>query len=543
MIFRTLSTRIAIPAGFFALVSVAALSFYLIQSQREQVLDEVVQGSESIADAVRLTIQHDMRINRRDGVSEMIAAAGEHPRIEAVRVFNKDGRISFSSKPEEIGTVVPRTEPACAGCHSGPVPARDLDPNVRSRTYTDAQGDEMLATIRVIRNEPGCQSSGCHASPSQEPILGLLDVAMSLESAQARLASSTRRAILLSLIAVLLITAVTILIIWRNVHRPLSRMVQATREVAHGSTDLEVPKGGTREIRILGSALDEMVHSLASSKTELEEWAAQLEDRVTEKAQELKEAQYQVVHAEKLASVGLVAAGIAHELNSPLMAINTFAHLVRQRVGDDEQAQEDLRMIEKESNRCAAIVRQLLDYSRKHEEGAETELCSIRSVIQGALELLKIEIQNEDIDLEVSIPEDLPPVEANEVQLMQIVVNLVMNAIHAMPEGGRLAIRSDTVARSEIEEVDLPPHSSDELVRIRVVDTGTGIPPEHLGKVFDPFFTTKPVGEGSGLGLSVSLGLVRSYRGTILVDSDGETGTEVTVLLPAAQLTTDAGGS
>lgn len=537
MIFRTLSTRIAVPAGFFALISVAALSFFLIRSQREQVLTEVIHGSESIADAIRLSIQHDMRLNRRDGLRDVIMATGEHPSIQAVRVFNKNGRISFSSRPDEIGTVVPRTEAACVSCHSGAVPARELDPRDRSRTYKGPGGEEMLATIRVIRNGDGCQGSGCHASPEAEPVLGILDVAMTLEPAQERLAQSTRRAILLSIAAVLLITIVTVLIISRSIRQPIKRMVEATRRVMQGSSenDVEVPRGAAPEIRILATAVDEMVHSLNSSQSELEEWAAQLENSVSEKAQQLKEAQFQVVHAEKLASVGQVAAGIAHELNSPLMAINTFAHLVRQRVPDDEQAQDDLRMIEKESNRCAVIVRQLLDYSRKHEEGAETELCTIEAAINGALKLLKVEIRNDHVELDIGIPDDLPPVEANPIQLMQIFVNLMINAIHAMPEGGSLMVEADVVARDAVD-ADLPPHPSRELVRVVVEDTGTGIQPDQIGKVFDPFFTTKPVGQGSGLGLSVSLGLVRSYRGTITVESDGETGTTFTVLLPVAEL-------
>ena len=540
LFFRSLSTRIAVPAGFFALISVAALSFVLIRSQRQQALTEVIHGSESIADAIRLSIQHDMKVNRRDALREMIAATGDHPSIEDVRVFNKHGQISFSADPDEIGRTVARTEDACVSCHAGPVPARDLDPEDRSRTFIGPSGEEMLATIRVIRNQQGCQGSGCHAAPAAEPVLGVLEVAMSLAPAQARLEESTRRAILLSLVAVLLITGTTFLIISRSVRQPIKRMVQATRRVVQGSSDVDVPRGAAREIRILATAVDDMVQSLSSSHTELEEWAEHLEYSVAEKAQELKEAQYQMVRAEKLASVGQVAAGIAHELNSPLMAINTFAHLVRQRVAEDEQAQEDLRMIERESNRCAAIVRQLLDYSRKHEEGAETELCTIGDAVEGALKLLKIEIRNDHVELQVDLPDDLPPVEANPVQLMQIFVNLFMNAVQAMPEGGVLTVDAEVVARSQVT-ADLPPHSSDAVIRVTVEDTGTGIRPDQIGKVFDPFFTTKPVGEGSGLGLSVSLGLVRSYRGTITVRSDGETGTTFTVLLPVARPTETTG--
>jgi two-component system NtrC family sensor kinase len=260
-----------------------------------------------------------------------------------------------------------------------------------------------------------------------------------------------------------------------------------------------------------------------------------LEEKVAAEAHELREAQFQVIQAEKLSSVGLVAAGIAHELNSPLMAIITFSHLVRSAVPPDSQAQEDLRMIEREANRCAVIIRQLLDFSRKQAQEPELRPCAVNQVVAGALELLKIELQNAGVAVDVSLADDLPDVEANDVQLMQVFINLLVNALQAMPDGGQLTITGDVVERRLYARFDLPPHPSPTLARITIRDTGTGIARQDLARVFDPFFTTKPVGKGSGLGLSVSLGLVRGYRGTILVDSDGASWTEFTVLLPIAK--------
>lgn len=533
--FGTFGTRVAVPVGFFALVSVAALSFILITSLRDQVFAEAVHGSESIADAIRLTVQHDMRTNRRDGVREIIEAFGQHVGVKEVRLFNEQGQIEYSSRPDEVGRTVPRTAEPCVGCHAGPVPVRDLAPSDRSRVYTSPSGQRLLATIRVVRNQQGCQGSGCHLSPSRQSVLGVLDVTMSLEPAQARIAGVTRNALFISLAAVILITGTLFMMVWRNVHRPINRIVAATRRAAHGESALHVPHGSTAEIGILANSINEMVESLNSSRSRAEEWAATLEDNLADKAKALKDAEYQVVQAEKLSSVGLVAAGIAHEINSPLMAIITFVHLVRSRLDSETEAYQDLSMIEHEANRVAAIVRQLLDYSRKQAQEPEIEPCSIGPVVRRALELLKVEIQNGGIDVHVSIPDDLPRVEANDVQLMQIFVNLCMNAIQAMPEGGSLYIDSSVVSRSELGSVNLPPHPSSTLIRTRVRDTGVGIAPESISKVFDPFFTTKPVGQGSGLGLSVSLGLVRGYRGTILVESDGSSGTTFTVLIPVAQ--------
>jgi two-component system NtrC family sensor kinase len=532
--FRTLSGRIAVPAGFFALISVALLSFILIRAQREQVLAEVVHGSESIAEAILLSVDHDMRVNRRDGVREMIEALGGHAGIEGIRIFNKDGRVSFSSRPEEVGRTVDTRAEACVQCHSDDAPpVADLDPRDRSRIYTGDDGrGRLLATIYVIRNREGCQGSGCHLPPAEQSVLGVLDVAMSLEPAEARLAAATRDAALISLAAVGLITGMLFFVIRRSVRKPISRMVAATRRVAGGDASLPLPQGTAPEIRILAASVNDMVESLASSKHRVEEWASSLEEKLAGKVEELRGAQFQVMQAEKLSSVGLVAAGIAHELNSPLMAIITFSHLVRSSLPPDNPAQEDLRMIESEANRCAAIIRQLLDFSRKQAQEAEIEGCRIEQPLQAAIELLKVEMQNGGVVASTSIPDDLPAVEANEGGLLQVFVNLILNALQAMPEGGRLAIDADVVPREAYAHVDLPPDAGPNLVKVVVRDTGTGIPRQDLARVFHPFFTTKPVGKGSGLGLSVSLGLVQSYGGTILADSDGATWTEFTVLLP-----------
>lgn len=532
MPFRTLGARIALPAGFFVLVSIAVLSYLLIRTQRSNALAEAKLGTESLAETIYLTIQHDMRINRRDAIRETVEAVGRQAGIESVRIYNKDGKISFSSKPEEVGQAVSRSEAACVACHSGPNPESKVHPENTSREFEDAQGHTVLGTIRVIPNQSGCQGSRCHSSPQVQSVLGVLDVAVSLQPAEQRMTEASWKAFLFSMIAVSIITGVLYLIIVQSVRRPLDTVVAAARRVAHGNPAVPVPRGAAREIGILARSFNEMVESLNSSRSQLENWAETLEEKVAEKARELTDARFQVVQAEKLSSVGLVAAGIAHELNSPLMAIITFAHLVKRAVPEDSPAQEDLQMIEREANRCAGIIRQLLDYARKQSQEPSLEPCRPVDAVEGALDLIKVEIQNGSVELTTSFPADLPLVEANEVQLLQVFVNLVMNAVHAMPEGGSLEIVADVVERGQYKHVDLPPHPGTQLVRIRVKDTGTGIPPEALAKVFDPFFTTKPVGKGSGLGLSVSLGIVRSYRGTILAASDGRTGTTFTVLLP-----------
>ncbi len=529
---RTLSARIAAPAGFFTLVSVAALSVLLIRSQREQALREAIHASENIAEIIHLSLDHEMRVHEREALREMLESVGEQLDIESVRIFNKYGVIVYSSRRGQVGEVADIGSAPCAICHEGPVPLADLDPTDRSRTYQGPTGEPLLGTIEVIRNEPDCQGSGCHAALEDQRVLGIMDVTVSLGPTEARMTAATRNAFLFSILAMALITGTLYVMITRSVRRPIDRMIAATSRVASGGESLPVPRGATREIHILAKSFNELVETLSSSRHQSEAWANTLEEKVTDTARELRDAQFQVAHADKLASVGLVAAGIAHELNSPLMAIITFTHLVKDTLPTDSSQHEDLRMIEREANRCAAIIRQLLDFSRRQAQEPDTDPCSVKKVIDEALDLLKVETQNADVEVQVSVPSSLPLVAGNESQLMQVFLNLFLNAVHAMPRGGRLTIHSEVVDRAEHDGEDLPPHSGSHLLKTIVRDTGGGIPREALHKVFDPFFTTKPVGKGSGLGLSVSLGLIRAYRGTIRVDSDGKSGTQFTVLLP-----------
>ncbi len=527
---RRLSTRIALLAGFLTLGGVGTLSLILIREQRNHILTEVVHNSESVAETIRLSIKHDMLGNRREGVHEVIESVGGHSGIAGVRLLNKEGRITYSSLAEEVGRIVDKRSEPCVQCHSTSRPLSDLNPGSRSRVSDHPDHGRLLSTIAVIRNEPGCHPAGCHEPPGAQTVLGILDVTMSLDSAETRMLASTRQATMLSLGAVVLIAGALFILVQQTVRRPINRLIAATRQVADGDYALQVPSAATDEIGFLARSFNEMIESLNTSQQNLEA-------KVAQKADELRSAQFQVVQAEKLSSVGLVAAGIAHELNSPLMAIATFGHLVQKKLPPGSQEYDDVRMILHEADRCAAIIRTLLDFSRDQSSNQESELCEMSAIVTRAVKILQVAMRENGVAVEVTIAQDVPLLDANAVQITQVLVNLLLNAVQAMPGGGRITVRADRVGRSQYAYVKMPPPQRDGLLRVRVADTGPGIPREHLGRVFDPFFTTKPVGQGSGLGLSVSHAIIQRYRGVILVDSDGRSGTEFTVLMPVVERT------
>ncbi len=527
-------TRIALWAGATAVIGVGVLALVLVSTQRREALQEAVLAAESIAEAIELSLEHTRRENPAEFMDRVVQSVGRHPQVEGVRLMDKLGVVVRSSLPGEAGQTLDKAADACIACHAGPIPEQETGEAERSRVFTDDHGHTVVGAIRVIRNRPGCEATGCHADAAIQPILGVLDVMLPLEEQQARIRAATLRALATSGVVVALLVAVLFLIVRRKVQRPIQQLIEATRKVAGGDLTAGPGKDAERsstEIGFLATAFKEMVESLARDQARVGDWTNRLEVELARKAEDLHTAQLEVAQAEKLSSVGTVAAGIAHELNSPLMAILTYAHLLQESEDPESQEHEDLQTIIQETQRCAGIIRQLLDFSRGQAATAEVEAVDVVEVLDRVHRLLAVELNNHDITLERwGVPGPLY-VEANRPHLMQVFVNLVMNALHAMDEGGHLEIGVEVV--DPLLEPDVPDLSGEAggVVRVSVRDDGSGISPDALHRVFDPFFTTKPVGQGSGLGLSVSLGLVQQFGGTILADSDGQSWTEFQVLL------------
>ena len=232
---------------------------------------------------------------------------------------------------------------------------------------------------------------------------------------------------------------------------------------------------------------------------------------------ELATAQEALVQSEKLASMGQLAAGIAHEVNNPLGVVLMYAHLLLDECNDDVPLREDLKMIVEQADRCKKIVGGLLDFARQNKvDRRKTDICELIQTSVHACSTLEA--------IEVNIEHDLedPILEVDADQILQVLINLINNAVAAMPEGGKLTLAAT---------------GDEDEVKVRVTDSGVGISKEDLKKIFEPFFTTKKLGKGTGLGLSVIYGILKMHSGSISVESnadpgDGPTGTTFTVTIP-----------
>ena len=308
--------------------------------------------------------------------------------------------------------------------------------------------------------------------------------------------------VLLALVGTAALLSLALLVLatlW--VLRPVSWVVAMSKRVVAGDLSARVGFMPPGEMGVLCHSVDAMA------------------DAVQQREEQLKlVTRQQIGRSEKLASIGRLAAGVAHEINNPLTGVLTFSHLLKEKPNMDEQDQQDLDLIIHETTRAAEIVSNLLDFAR--ERPPKKEPLDVNDVIHRTVRLIRSQKQFDRITIEEQFGESVPRVEGDRNQLQQVLLNLSLNSCAAMPEGGEIRIATSAVNGN---------------VRIEVTDTGCGIPDDVLDKVFDPFFSTKPVGKGTGLGLSVSLGIVQQHGGAMEVESETGKGTRFTIVLPAIQ--------
>lgn len=281
---------------------------------------------------------------------------------------------------------------------------------------------------------------------------------------------------------------------------PIRHVVAMAQKVIDGDLSARVGIRPAGEMGVLCRAIDSMAAAVAEREALLRQ--------VT---------QQQIGRSEQLASVGRLAAGVAHEINNPLTGVLAFADLLREKPNMDDQDRQDLDLIIRETKRAREIVRGLLDFARE-TPSVKTRL-SINDVVRQALKLLGKRDAFQSIIIVEDLADGLPLIDGDKNQLEQVFVNLALNACEAMPNGGTLLVSTA---------------KEDGHVALRVTDTGSGIKPEHMEHIFEPFFTTKPVGKGTGLGLSVTYGIVQQHGGTIEVESEEGKGTTFTVRFPIA---------
>lgn len=310
----------------------------------------------------------------------------------------------------------------------------------------------------------------------------------------------------------------------RRIADPIHAVSEAARRVAQGDYGPTVPVNSSDEVGRLASSFNAMTAELARTHQELRDWTGTLERKVEDRTAQITAMQAQLVQSAKMAAIGKLAAGVAHEINNPLTGILTNSSLMLEDLAPDDPRRDDLQTIVSETLRCRKIVKALLDFARQTRPQKATVVAN--QVVEDVLALVRNQASFRNVKVTLALDPGLPPIMADGDQIRQVVLNIALNAADAMPQGGELHIASHHDA-------------SRGAVELSFTDTGPGIPPEIRDRLFEPFFSTKKT--GTGLGLSIAYGLVEQHRGAIRVDSAPGRGTTFVITLPLNGSQVDAG--
>ncbi|MGB6988130.1 MAG: ATP-binding protein [Candidatus Sulfotelmatobacter sp.] len=521
---RSISAKLIGSLLAVMVVIFALLGYVNIRLHRQQLEADRLASAERISDVIKRSATYYMLRNDREGLYHVIRTLADQQGMVKVRIFDQEGRISYSTDSGEVNHVLDKSAEACYGCHVRSQPLTRLNRPDRFRIYRNAGGQRVLGIITPIENQASCSNAECHAHPATQQVLGVLDTNLSLAQADSQLRVSSARMLSYTAGAMLLVVLFSWLFVWRVVARPINALENGTEHLARGELGYQIEVRSQDEVGDLAHSFNDMSLQLRAANEQIMTWAKTLEDRVDEKTKELRSAHDHVLHVEKMASLGKMAAVVAHEVNNPLSGILTYAKLLRKWVasgqaGNDkrDEAMECLELIATESRRCGELIKNLLSLSRSAPMNLQS--VDLHEVINRSLLLVRHQLEHAGIDLQLKLEEDMPRLHCDAAQIEQVLLALIMNAIDAMPRGGNLWIAT------------LLNHDETEI-SIEVRDDGAGIAPDVLPQIFEPFMTTKEHGRGVGLGLAISRGIVERHNGRIEVESHLGKGTTFTLTLP-----------
>jgi two-component system NtrC family sensor kinase len=511
---------IAGTAAFFALFGIINL-----RAEQRFSQDLVEQAANRITDLIVRSTHYQMLHNDRDALLNMIHEVGTELGIQRIRILNQDGLVIYSTDSKELGAPVDKGAEGCVRCHAQSAPLARLDRRDHTRYFTDKHGQRVLAAMREIENAPECSNGACHVHDARKSVLGVIDTTLSLATVDRQIRTHRAHLTWFLVGAILFGCGAALLFMWVVVRRPVKELSAGMHRVAAGDLEYRLPVRWDDELGDLAATFNKMT-------AEVDGVQAKIEEQAPPKTAELERVHKTLLRSEKMASIGKLAATVAHEINNPLFGILTYARLVLRELlkheipGRDELA-EQLQTIERESKRCGDLVKNLLTFSRQAPSVRQPN--DLNTVVHRAVLLVKHKLEMQNIELQENLAEDLPAVECDANQIQQVVLVLMVNASEAMPKGGRLEITT---------AFDAPAEQS----VVRVKDNGSGIPPDILPRIFDPFFTTKDDVNRTGLGLAVAQGILEQHAGEITVRSAPGAGAEFQVALPVTAAATTGVG-
>jgi two-component system NtrC family sensor kinase len=527
MVKRTLKGKVALYLALCLTAALVLFTVLVVRHERDELLAAAVDQLNQLSEVIIRSTRFAMLENRLEYVHKIIEDIAADKTISRIRIISKEGIIVDSTHAAEVGSFVDRRAEGCLSCHQSDAPRQRIGNHDRARIFSTAEGERMLATMQVIRNEPSCYNAACHVHLPHQSVLGVVDIVYPLDEIDTTIRSSATRIGAYSLGFVLIASLCVGFLVHRLVYVPLRDLEAGAKKLAAGNLDEPIPVRSVDEFGQLAGSFNAMTAALRESQNKLRESARTLEQKVDERTRQLRVAEAESVQREKLAAVGLLASGIAHELNNPLTGVLTFSHLIRDKLPPGSADAEDMDLVIRETKRCASIIRRLLDFAR--QKPPEKKFTDLSAVVEETVRFIERPAHLNNTEIVLDLAPDLPRLWVDENQVKQVIMNMLVNAQQAIEAGGTIMVQTRVAADPVAPE---PGSAAVPMVEIAIIDSGCGIPQKDLQRIFDPFFTSKEVGKGTGLGLSVSHGIVKAHGGTIKVESAVGKGSIFRVYLP-----------
>jgi len=425
MIRRKIGLKLTLAVSLTALLTISIFAYINIQSHGRSLLVEVERHASQISQTMTSSTEYDMLLNEPSRIHETIKRLGSQPSIERIRIMNKAGQVIYSSDAQEIGKMVDKSGESCVRCHFIDPPLKSLGMKERTRVFRRPNDQSRtLGIITPIYNQASCWTAACHAHPQSQTVLGVFDVVMPLASVDRDLGRGRMEIVIFAVSAVLLLSAIIGIFVRRWVDVPVKELLTATQHVAGGDLSYTIDEKREDELGKLARSFNHMTRKLS-------------------------EARLQLFQSDKMASLGRLAAGVAHEINNPLTGVLTYSSLLLKQTADRPEIHEDLKVVVRETIRCRGIVKSLLDFAR--QSVPKKSAADVNEIIQRSISVVERQLSLNHVVLERIMDPGLPRTTIDANQIEQVLVNLLVNAADAIgPKGGTITVSSAALSLSPV---------------------------------------------------------------------------------------------
>lgn len=492
--------------------------------------NNIRQSGDNISSIVEGALYYSMLENDKGMLQQTLYVISTMSGIDEVNMYNDQDSLAFTSFSTDIDK---RGNPNCNQCHSNMDEMfHSTEKAYRIVGYSEGCGlfqtensKRHLIIRKPILNERSCYTAECHAHTEEDKVLGSLIITLPLDDLDSFVEESSTDFLLIATLITSMLVTILIIFTMKKIKGPLDSIITASEAVSKGdnSIRLDIKPNLLEDMKKVSLAFNNMLDNIDSATIELQNWSQQLEYKVQKKTEELSEAQNELIHVERIASLGKLSSSVAHELNNPLSGILIYSKLIYRQLNNPdfqspkkESVLKNLKLIETETKRCGDIVKGLLDFSRKDQDDFEVK--KIHELLNATYALMTHSIKIANINLIIDFKAELDQVYCNQNQIKQAFVALLVNASEAIQEYGEIIIRTF--------------NPDNQSIRVEIADNGTGISPEDISHIFEPFFSTKRSTSGIGLGLAIVHGIIETHKGKIEVNSSPGKGTTMSIVFP-----------